>query len=663
MLSPTNQPSARRLTASLVAALAITTLAPMAPVEVAGPVKVHASELTHAVNGSHDFELPGGTTHIAIHWPGQPNARVEAAFSTDGSTFSQPAEVEIDEVGAALENGHTYGVILAVEGARLVRVSSDRPLPQVSVLALDAAGQTTVLGLGATASASSQIPAVIPRSAWGADESLRFDDNAHEIWTREYFPVQKLVIHHTAGRNHDTNPAATVRAIYYYHAVTQGWGDIGYHYLIDDAGRVYEGRYSRDYPSGVTPSADDEQGWGVVAGHARGFNAGSLGFSVLGTYTDIAPTAAAQQSLVRMLAWAAAKHGLDPRRASTYVNPISGATRWTQNIAGHRDYNSTACPGGVFYALLPSIRNRVAAELVERFGGADRYATAAAVSRRFFPSASTVFVASGRSFPDALAGGPAAAQLDAPLLLTWPDELPAVSRAEIRRLAPLQIVVLGGPASVSDGVLAELAALAPNGARRAGGADRYATAAAISASYFPVASTVVVASGANFPDALAGSPAAARLDAPLLLVRPNVLPDSTRAEIERLAPERIIILGGIGAISQAVQDELGTLASSGTQRLAGADRYATAAAISVAVFGTAKRSFVANGLSFPDALAGGPAAGRLNAPMLLVKPWTAPAPTRSELQRLRPMWVPILGGPASVSETVRTQIKGLLGIP
>ncbi len=421
MLTPTNKSSARRLTASLVAALAFTTLAPMAPVEVAGPVKVHASQLTHAVDGSHDFELPDGTTHIAIHWPGQPNARVEAAFSTDGSTFSQPAQVEIDEVGAALENGHTYGVILPVEGARYVRVSSDRPLPQAFVLALDAAGQTTVLGLGATTSASSQIPAVIPRSAWGADESLRFDENGHEIWTREYFPVQKLVVHHTAGRNHDPNPAATVRAIYYYHAVTQGWGDIGYHYVIDDAGRVYEGRYSRDYPSGVTPSADDEQGWGVVAGHARGFNAGSLGFSVLGTYTDIAPTAAAQQSLVRMLAWAAAKHGLDPRRASTYVNPISGATRRTQNIAGHRDYNSTACPGGVFYALLPSIRNRVAAELIERFGGADRYATAAAVSRRFFPSASTVFVASGRSFPDALAGGPAAAELDAPLLLTWPD--------------------------------------------------------------------------------------------------------------------------------------------------------------------------------------------------------------------------------------------------
>jgi putative cell wall-binding protein len=659
---PTTLSSARRLTTSFVAAILFTTLAPMAPPQVAGPVKVHASEQTHAVDGTHDFTLPDDTTHIAIHWPGQPTARVEAAFSTDGTVFSEPAEVEIDEVGAALENGHTYGVILPVDGARVVRVTSDRALPQVSVLALDAAGQPAGLGLATTASATSQIPAVITRSGWGADESLRFDDNGQEIWTREYFPVQKFVVHHTAGRNHDTNPAATVRAIYYYHAVTQGWGDIGYHYLIDDAGRVYEGRYSRPYPKGVTPTADNQQGWGVVAGHARGFNAGSLGFSVLGTYTDIAPTSAAQQSLVRMLAWAAAKHGIDPRAASTYVNPISGATRWTRNIAGHRDYNSTACPGGTFYALLASLRNRVAAELIERFGGADRYATAVVISRRFFASASTVFVANGRTFPDALAGGPAAAQLDAPLLLTWPDELPGVTRTEIARLRPQQIVVLGGPASVSDAVLAELATLATNGATRAGGLDRYATAAAISAAYFAAAATVVVASGANFPDALAGSPAAAHLDAPLLLVRPSAVPDATRAELERLAPTRIIVLGGTAAISQAVQDELAKLASGGTLRLAGADRYATAATVSSAIFGRPKNAFVANGLNFPDALAGGAAAAQLGAPMLLVKPATAPAPTRSELQRMRPMWVPILGGSASVSETVRSQIKSLLGI-
>jgi putative cell wall-binding protein len=454
-----------------------------------------------------------------------------------------------------------------------------------------------------------------------------------------------------------------VRAIYYYHAVTQGWGDIGYHYLIDDAGRVYEGRYSRDYPTGTMPSADDAQGLGVVAGHARGYNAGSLGFSILGTYTSIAPTPAAQQSLVRMLAWGAAKHGLDPRANSWYFNPISGASLYTANIAGHRDYNSTACPGGVFYAMMGSIRNRVAAELVERFGGADRFWTAATISARVFQNASTVMVANGLAFPDALAGGPAAAQLDAPLLLTRPDELPISTWGEIQRLAPEQIVVLGGPASVSDAVLHQLIPLAPGGAMRVSGADRYETAAAISAAFFPSAVSVLVASGANFPDALAGGPAAARLDAPLLLVRPNEVPQATRDELQRLGPVQIFVLGGTGAVSETVLAELGALASQGAWRLGGPDRYATAARIVDAVFPSSTSVMLASGLNFPDALAGGSAAARLGGALLLVQRGVLPDATRSALARLRPTRVPVLGGAATVYDTVLQQARGALGIP
>jgi putative cell wall-binding protein len=652
-----------RLGAALTVALLLTGLAPAAPAVGPGPVKVRASELTSPVDGSHDFALPDRTTHIAIHWPGQPNAVLQAAFSVDGTTFAEPMEVEIDDVGAARENGHTYGALMAADGMRAVRVITDRPLPRVSVLSLDAAGQTTMeLGFGATAQASSSGATVIPRSSWGADESLRFDENGEELWTREFYPVQKLVVHHTAGRNNDTNPAATVRAIYYYHAVTQGWGDIGYHYLIDDAGRVYEGRYSRHYPTGTMPTADDGQGRGVVAGHARTYNAGSLGFSVLGTYTSVAPTAAAQRSLVRMLAWASATHGLDPRGSGPYVNPINGARLSTWNIAGHRDYNSTACPGGVFYSLMSAFRNRVAAELVERFSGADRYGTAAAISRRFFSSAPTVLVANGSTFPDALAGGPAAAKGDAPLLLTWQDQLPGVTRSEIQRLRPDQVVVLGGPASISDAVLAELAALAPEGAIRLGGADRYATAAAISAAFFPSAATVLVASGANFPDALAGGPAAAHLNAPLLLVRPNEVPEATRRELRRLAPGQVIVLGGSGAISEAVRTELGTFARQGALRLGGVDRYGTAAAIAAAVFPSTKVVVMATGASFPDALAGGPAAARLYAPLLLVQRGATPAPTRWALTRLRPTWVPVFGGPGTVGDVVLGQVRSVLGI-
>ena len=71
-------------------------------------------------------------------------------------------------------------------------------------------------------------PSVISRAGWGADEALRFDASGNELWPPEFHPTQKLIVHHTAGQNGDPNPAATIRAIYYYHAVTRGWGDIGY---------------------------------------------------------------------------------------------------------------------------------------------------------------------------------------------------------------------------------------------------------------------------------------------------------------------------------------------------------------------------------------------------------------------------------------------------
>lgn len=654
---------ARLTSAAVAAALALTVIAPALPPPASGPVRVRASELTHPVHGSHDFALPDGTTHIAIHWPGQPNAEIEAAFSTDGVTFGPPMHVELDEAGAAQEDGRTYGSIMTVDGSTVVRVSTDRPLPQVSVLALDAAGGRTLElpGAGAGVSANSAIPGVITRAGWGADESLRFDDDGKEIWTREYFPVQKLVVHHTAGRNFDPNPPATVRAIYYYHAVTRGWGDIGYHYLIDESGRIYEGRYSREYANGVTPTADNELGELVEGGHALSHNPGSMGISLLGTYTTRLPTAASRQSLVRMLAWASARHEVDPRGVSTYVNPVNGVTRTTRNIAGHRDYQSTACPGEALYDTLPSIRNAVAAELVERFGGADRWATAGIISSRNFPAATTVFVANGRDFPDALAGGPAAALLGAPLLLTSPQQLANVTRNEIKRLKPQQIYVLGGPPSVSDAVLAELAALAPSAARLSG-SDRYETAAAISAALFESASAVLVASGADFPDALAGGPAAARLAAPLLLVRPDRVPAATRAELERLAPDKIYLLGGTPSVSEAVRNELATLAPGGATRLGGVDRFATAALVSSTFFSKATSVVVANGLNFPDALSGGPAAARLNAPMLLVRPTVNPSPTATELGRLRPMRVLVLGQTPSVSDGVMQQLRGVLGI-
>jgi hypothetical protein len=204
-------------------------------------------------------------------------------------------------------------------------------------------------------------PPVISRAGWGADESLRFDGGGNELWPPEFHPIQKLIVHHTAGKNNDPDPAATVRAIYYYDAVTKGWGDMGYNFLIDEAGHIYEGRYSRTYAAGEIPSGEDGNGDGVTGAHVGGYNSGTVGIALLGTLTDQDATPAARAALEQLLAWKAERHSIDPLGSGTYVNPVNGVTKNVANISGHRDWAATLCPGDVFYATLPQLRGDVAA--------------------------------------------------------------------------------------------------------------------------------------------------------------------------------------------------------------------------------------------------------------------------------------------------------------
>jgi uncharacterized protein with LGFP repeats len=206
----------------------------------------------------------------------------------------------------------------------------------------------------------------VTRAEWGADESLRFDQQGNETWPPAYYPAQVMTVHHTATRNNDADPAATVRAIYRYHAVDRGWGDIGYHYLVDESGRVYEGRWSGTDGD----PAHDASGNMVTAAHVGGFNSGNLGIALLGTLRTRPPTAAARAALEGVLADLAGRHSLDPLSRTLYVNPITGDTRDVDTISGHRDWESTECPGGAFYEQLPSIRANVAALLAPPSAGA-----------------------------------------------------------------------------------------------------------------------------------------------------------------------------------------------------------------------------------------------------------------------------------------------------
>ncbi|MEX5295884.1 N-acetylmuramoyl-L-alanine amidase [Kocuria sp. CPCC 205268] len=211
------------------------------------------------------------------------------------------------------------------------------------------------------------------RADWGADESLRHDAAGKEIWAPQFYDAQVTTVHHTATANDDPDPAATVRAVYRYHAVDQGFGDIGYQYLIDEFGIVYEGRWSGTASAscggagGTGADFAHEEGTDrmVTGAHVGGWNSGNLGVALLGEFTDhrrfgTDPEPAAMSSLADLLAELAVRHDLDPRATVSYVNPVNGTQRSAPTIGGHRDYEATECPGERLYAQLPSLRLHVA---------------------------------------------------------------------------------------------------------------------------------------------------------------------------------------------------------------------------------------------------------------------------------------------------------------
>lgn len=193
---------------------------------------------------------------------------------------------------------------------------------------------------------------------------------------------------------------------------------------------------------------------------------------------------------------------------------------------------------------------------VTRLSGVDRYETAAAIAGIVTTTGGVVYLANGEAFPDSLAGATVAARDGAPLLLTAPEYLPPATAGALARLRPSRIVVLGGPSAVSGAVADQAAAVSGASVERRAGSDRYTTSVAVSGAAFPTgAPTVFLASGADFPDAL--SAAAAARGAPLLLTNSHGLPASVAREIIRLAPTRVVMLGGESAVSATVRDQLG----------------------------------------------------------------------------------------------------------
>ena len=189
---------------------------------------------------------------------------------------------------------------------------------------------------------------VTTRAEWGANAS-------YMSWDPEYASAGHVVVHHTAGTNSYSSgqSASIVRGIYYYHAVTLDWGDIGYNFLVDKFGTVFEGR---------SGSVAAPAGKMSVGAHARGVNTGTMGISMMGDYSAVSPSDAQLSSVGKMAGWFLKRAGISDvagwagLHVWTTERYQAGSTISMPRILGHRDVGYTTCPGNVGYSRLGAIR-------------------------------------------------------------------------------------------------------------------------------------------------------------------------------------------------------------------------------------------------------------------------------------------------------------------
>ncbi|MDO4899370.1 N-acetylmuramoyl-L-alanine amidase [Actinomyces sp.] len=250
-------------------------------------------------------------------------------------------------------------------------------------------GPNLSAALAATTTAGGLPVPVITRSEWGAN-------SAYMTWTPSYATARHVIVHHTAGTNNyaASQSASIVNGIYYYHAVTLGWGDIGYNFLVDKYGQVFEGRY------GSTGAAAGKM---VVGGHAYGANTGTMGISMMGTYTSVSPASTQLTNVGKMAGWFLKRAGVTSATSSapfTFKSTqkySAGQTISLPAITGHRDVGYTTCPGDVGYSKLGEIRSTAQSQLDANNSGATSATPTVARSHQIYlndswsASANTVF--------------------------------------------------------------------------------------------------------------------------------------------------------------------------------------------------------------------------------------------------------------------------------
>jgi uncharacterized protein YgiM (DUF1202 family) len=308
------------------------------------------SEFTAAATGdwltfSADYEFYA----LGASWSGDAGTspQIWLQLSTDGSTWSDSYRLTAQTEDGGRENrgGRIFTWLLFTTGASVVRYQTQDAdgnpanITDLSFIYIDSSGGPTEAdldGFSAAAEDTTVSPKIISRAQWGANESWR-------TWPPEYETVHHVIIHHTATSNNVSDWAGAVRSIYYYHAVEQDWGDIGYNYLVSPTGKIYEGRAG---------------GQNVIGGHSYQYANGSSGIGLLGDYTSKTVPETGLTALAAITAWVA--RDLDPLGTANFLEAPNLPV-----ISSHRDVSSTSCPGDRLWAELPDLRELVAATLDE----------------------------------------------------------------------------------------------------------------------------------------------------------------------------------------------------------------------------------------------------------------------------------------------------------
>jgi|GEM_PF-1303863 len=366
---------------------------------------------------------------------------------------------------------------------------------------------------------------------------------------------------------------------------------------------------------------------------------------------------------------------LSPGPQALVIFTNDGGATWSRPDVPTSDelglYSISAVSENEMTAQTSAKTFRMATTTAERLAGADRYATAIAISGALVPVplADTAVVATGKDFPDALSASGLAGAYDAPLLLVG-SSLSTAVEAELARLDVTDVLIVGGtgavPKAVEDAIEAKGYTV-----RRIAGTDRYATAQKVAEEIAGVDGydgRAFIARGDAFPDALAVAPFAYTTKSPVLLVRPNALPLPTMNAIEQIDVKNGVVAGGTGAVGSAVQQQIDALliANGGvsTERWAGADRYETAAVVAQegldANWGTGSFIGVATGANFPDALAGGVGCGMMNGALVLTSPKALNPYAKTFIQdnAIFDTDARVFGGTGVVSEAVLSEIEG-----